>query len=163
LFKLGIIRSILGTFYLSIKSTILKRSKSGNNFIVSAGSYSDVSVISVFFTCGICLFWSYAFQSTLLSGKNSVSLPFECRGQVNGLQEGRSTVDVKTFPTGTQTQAFQGGCTQSKRGFSRRCARVWKPKKTKRWMVMGVDVGLEESCNLSLCASGGEIFVPVAV
>jgi hypothetical protein len=30
-------------------------------------------------------------------------------------------------------------------------------KKTKRRMVMGVDVGLEESCNLSLCALVGRL------
>jgi hypothetical protein len=35
--------------------------------------------------------------------------------------------------------------------------KVWKPNKTKRKMVMGVDVGLEESVQLSLCTLVGRI------
>jgi hypothetical protein len=48
------------------------------------------------------------------------------------------------------------GVAHSVRGdFPRRFARMWKLKKTKRGMVSGMDVGLEESCNLSLCALVG--------
>jgi hypothetical protein len=59
--------------------------------------------------------------------------------------------------TGKQSLAHEGGNFHSKRGFTGRREKVWKVKKTKRRMVMGVDVGLEESCNLSLCALVGRL------
>jgi hypothetical protein len=35
--------------------------------------------------------------------------------------------------------------------------KVWKPKRTKQKLVMGMDIGLEESCNLALCALVGRL------
>jgi hypothetical protein len=37
----------------------------------------------------------------------------------------------------------------------KKVARVWKPKRQKRRLVIGMDVGLEETCRLSLCALVG--------
>jgi hypothetical protein len=37
----------------------------------------------------------------------------------------------------------------------RKAARAWKPKKTRRRLVIGMDVGLEETCQLALCALVG--------
>jgi len=62
---------------------------------------------------------------------------------------------VKTTSADIQTKTTQGGCLQFKGGFPKCRARVWKARKTKRQLVMGVDVGLEESCNLSLRALVG--------
>jgi hypothetical protein len=39
--------------------------------------------------------------------------------------------------------------------FKEKCLHVWKPKKVKRRLIMCMDVGLEESCKLSLCALVG--------
>jgi hypothetical protein len=46
-----------------------------------------------------------------------------------------------------------------KRGVYKRPQRVWKPKRKKHRLVMGMDVGLEEACNLALCALVGRTSV----
>jgi hypothetical protein len=37
-------------------------------------------------------------------------------------------------------------------------AKAWKPKKTRCRLVIGMDVGLEETCQLSLCALVGKFY-----
>jgi hypothetical protein len=44
-----------------------------------------------------------------------------------------------------------------KRGVNKHPQWVWKPKRKKHYLVMGMDVGLEEACNLSLCALVGRL------
>jgi hypothetical protein len=39
----------------------------------------------------------------------------------------------------------------------KRTVKVWKPKKVRRRLVMGMDIGLEDSCNLALCALVGRL------
>jgi hypothetical protein len=44
-----------------------------------------------------------------------------------------------------------------KRHSTKLSTRVWKPKRTKRSMVLGMDIGLEESCSLAMCALVGRL------
>jgi hypothetical protein len=44
-----------------------------------------------------------------------------------------------------------------KRYRSKLTVNVWKPKKARRKLVMGMHIGLEESCNLALCALVGRL------
>jgi hypothetical protein len=38
---------------------------------------------------------------------------------------------------------------------SKKIGKAWKPKKQRQRLVIGMDVGLEETCQLSLCALVG--------
>ena len=65
----------------------------------------------------------------------------------------RSVLDREAsgFSSGiTQREALCGKETRFKN-----VTRVWKPKKVRCHLVIGMDVGLEETCKLSLCALVG--------
>jgi hypothetical protein len=46
---------------------------------------------------------------------------------------------------------------KEKRCRVKRSTKVWRPKRTKCKLVLGMDIGLEESCNLALCALVGRL------
>jgi hypothetical protein len=46
---------------------------------------------------------------------------------------------------------------KEKRCHVKRSSKVWRPKRTKRKLVLGMDIGLEESCNLALCTLVGRL------
>jgi hypothetical protein len=96
-------------------------------------------------------------NSSLFAGEKVASFPSEHRGQFIEVQEGWTSPMDSLNHTGKQSLAHKGGNIQSKQGFIGCREKAWKVKKTKRRMVMGVDVGLEESCNLSLCALVGRL------
>jgi hypothetical protein len=51
----------------------------------------------------------------------------------------------------------QGGGMIGKRFTSKKTMRAWKPKRTKWKMVLGMDIGLEDYCSLSMCALVGRL------
>jgi len=61
-----------------------------------------------------------------------------------------------------RTETLKGVVYQNRRSFLRtgppsHYTKFWKPKKTKRRLVLGMDIGLEESCSLALCTLVGRI------
>ena len=55
-------------------------------------------------------------------------------------------------PLESPVQGFSG-----KRKSFKRSERVWKPKRTKRSMVLGMDIRLKDSCSLAMCALVGRL------
>ena len=63
---------------------------------------------------------------------------------------GEKNFTISTLPLVDRPAVAMGGRSITQRGSVKRPAKVWKLKKTKRRMVMGAYVGLEESYNLSM-------------
>jgi hypothetical protein len=57
--------------------------------------------------------------------------------------------------TGTKPVSIQRESLRVKETQHKKVARAWKPKKVRRRLVIGMDVGLEETCKLSLCTLVG--------
>jgi len=81
---------------------------------------------------------------------NTASFSFECGEQEKGSQVGWHNVVVSNNPSEVQEVELQVGHSKGKRGSLKRPTQVWRPKRTKHISVMGMDVGLEESCSLAL-------------
>jgi hypothetical protein len=64
---------------------------------------------------------------------------------------------VRTEHFGRSSLKNKGGNFLRTQGVNGHRVKVWKANKSKRRMVMGEDIGLEESCNLSLCALVGRL------
>jgi hypothetical protein len=92
-----------------------------------------------------------------LPGAVSVGFSSECGEKEKGGLVGRYKAEVSFIPPEAQEVELQGGRSKGKRGGLKRSTRVWRPKRTKHIMVLGMDVGLEESCNLALCALVGRL------
>jgi len=56
---------------------------------------------------------------------------------------------------GPSSTSYRCGAKSLKKSRTRRDEKVWKPKKSCRRLVIGMDVGLEETCQLALCALVG--------
>jgi hypothetical protein len=93
----------------------------------------------------------YTTDGLRIKEGSGIDLKFRGSG-ITSTIEGVKVVEFSNR-TGTLMKATLGGRTHLKGGFVKHFVRVWNPKKTKRRMVMGVDVGLEDSCNLSLSLS----------
>jgi hypothetical protein len=63
-----------------------------------------------------------------------------------------SSVCLKDKPTSWNSQRDS---LKVKEAHIKKIVRVWKPKRQRRRLVIGMDVGLEETCQLSLCALVG--------
>jgi hypothetical protein len=104
-------------------------------------------------------------ETTLLNQRISVPRP---KGEVVGITFGcgeqgkvaqvERTQSVDTFlPSEARLSGLQGEHTTQKRGSHKRLTWVWRPKCKKHRLVMGMDVGLDEACNLALCALVGRL------
>jgi hypothetical protein len=77
--------------------------------------------------------------------------------QVKGAQVERPHTKATIYPSEARHSGLQGERSKQKRGSHKRPSRVWRPKRTKHRLVMGMDVILEEACNLALCALVGRL------
>jgi hypothetical protein len=69
----------------------------------------------------------------------------------------RSFEGIEQLESGHDVRRFQLGPTPLKQGTHKRLQKVWKPKLRHPKLILGMDVGLSEACNLALCALVGRL------